>query len=152
MASRKAVFMEEKLKRRILLVDDDLAVLLSLKAVLEISGFEVDTALSAAEARSRLNSSRYHMVITDMKMEDGQAGFLVIKQAKKADYDPAIAILTAHPVNCSKWREGGAHCMLVKPVETDVLLRQIEVLLVQHEDRKRRRATASCLVSDEPAA
>ena len=32
------------MKRRILLVDDDLAVLLTLKAVLELNHFEVDTA------------------------------------------------------------------------------------------------------------
>ena len=34
------------MKRRILLVDDDLAVLLTLKAVLELHGFAVDTAAS----------------------------------------------------------------------------------------------------------
>jgi DNA-binding response OmpR family regulator len=147
--------MPEEVRRRILLVDDDLAVLLSLKAVLEISGFEVDSASSAAEARSRLQSSQYHMVITDMKMEDNRAGFQVIKDAKESGCDPAIAILTAYPVEGSKWRAEGAHCMLVKPVYTDVLLRQIEVLLVQHEDRKRGRspstATESAVASDAPA-
>ena len=40
------------MKRRILLVDDDLAVLLTLKAVLELHGFEVETAGSSAEASS----------------------------------------------------------------------------------------------------
>jgi CheY-like chemotaxis protein len=43
------------MKRRILLVDDDLAVLLTLKAVLELHGFEVDTAGSSAEAFARMN-------------------------------------------------------------------------------------------------
>jgi CheY-like chemotaxis protein len=38
------------MKRRILLVDDDVAVLLTLKAVLELHKFSVDTASSAAEA------------------------------------------------------------------------------------------------------
>ena len=36
-------------KRRILLVDDEVTVLLTLKAVLEISGYDVDTAASARE-------------------------------------------------------------------------------------------------------
>jgi len=135
--------MPEAIRRRILLVDDDLAVLLSLKAVLEISGFEVDSASSAAQARSRLQSSQYHMVITDMKMEDDQSGFQVIKSARESGYDPAIAILTAHSVEGSECREAGAHSVVVKPVDTDVLLRQIEALLVQHEDRKHRRASSS---------
>ena len=110
------VALPEEIRRRILLVDDDLGVLLSLKAVLEFSGFEVDSASSAAEARSRLQSSRYHMVITDMKMEEDREGFQVIEGARESGYDPAIAILTAYPVEESQWREEGAHCMLVKPV------------------------------------
>ena len=40
------------MKRRILLVDDEVAVLLTLKAVLEINGFDVDTAASAREGKS----------------------------------------------------------------------------------------------------
>ena len=39
------------MKRRILLVDDDVAVLLTLKTVLEMNQFEVDTAASAVEAK-----------------------------------------------------------------------------------------------------
>ena len=35
------------MKRRILLVDDELAILLTLRAILEMNGFEVDTAASA---------------------------------------------------------------------------------------------------------
>ena len=62
------------MKRRILLVDDEVAVLLTLKAVLEISGFEVDTAASAREGRSKLHTHEYHMVITDMRMESDAAG------------------------------------------------------------------------------
>ena len=38
------------MKRRILLVDDELAILLTLKTLLEIHGFDVDTADSAKEA------------------------------------------------------------------------------------------------------
>ncbi len=48
---------EEAMKRRILLVDDEVAVLLTLKAVLEISGFDVDTAASAREGKSRCEAA-----------------------------------------------------------------------------------------------
>ena len=62
------------MKRRILLVDDEVAVLLTLKAVLEISGFDVDTAASGREGKSKLRTHEYHMVITDMRMESDEAG------------------------------------------------------------------------------
>ena len=42
------------MKRRILLVDDDVAVLLTLKAVLEMNQFEVETASSGAEAVKKM--------------------------------------------------------------------------------------------------
>jgi DNA-binding response OmpR family regulator len=133
------------MKRRILLVDDELAILLTLKTILEINGFDVETASSAREAVSKLKANSYHMVITDMKMESDRAGYEVIRSAKKADYHPAVAILTAYPLLGGDWKTEGAQSMLVKPMNTDDLLRQIEVLLVQHEDNKHqlaRRAAA----------
>jgi len=129
------------MKRRILLVDDELAILLTLKAVLEIHGFDVETAASAKEATSKLKAASYHMVITDMKMEHEKAGYDVIRAAKKTDYDPAVAILTAYPLLGGDWKNEGAQSMLVKPMNTDDLLRQIEALLIQHEDQKQQRAT-----------
>jgi DNA-binding response OmpR family regulator len=126
------------MKRRILLVDDELAILLTLKAVLEINGFEVETAASAREAKSKIKSGAYHMVMTDMRMESESAGLEVVQAAKKASYQPAVAMLTAFPMPGSDWREQGADEMLVKPMNTQDLLVQIEALLVTHEDKKRR--------------
>jgi DNA-binding response OmpR family regulator len=127
------------MKRRILLVDDELAILLTLKAILEINGFDVETAASAREAISKLKANSYHMVITDMKMEHEKAGYDVIRAAKKTDYDPAVSILTAYPMLGNDWQSEGAQSMLVKPMNTDELLRQLEVLLIQHEDQKQHR-------------
>jgi DNA-binding response OmpR family regulator len=124
------------MKRRILLVDDELAILLTLKAILEIHHFDVETAVSAKEAIGKLKANTYHMVITDMKMEHDKAGFDVIRAAKKTDYDPAVAVLTAYPMLGGDWKTQGAQSMLVKPMNTDDLLRRIEVLLIQHEDQK----------------
>jgi len=133
------------MKRRILLVDDELAILLTLKAILEINGFEVDTAASAKEGIARLSGNSYQMVITDMRMETETAGYDVIREAKKQDYDPAVAILTAFPLLGSDWKEEGADSMLVKPMNTNDLLRQIEALLVSHEDRRQERQSSPAL-------
>ena len=128
------------MKRRILLVDDELAILLTLKAILEMNGFEVDTAISRAEASKKLNNGVYNMVITDMKMETETAGYDVIEVAKQQPYNPATAILTAYPALGTDWQGQGAQSLLVKPVGTEDLLRQIEALLVSHEDHKRAQA------------
>jgi len=128
------------MKRRLLLVDDELAILLTLKTILEINGFAVDTAASAAEGIAKVKANEYHMVITDMRMESEKAGFDVVRAAKKQKYDPAVALLTAYPLLGSDWKSEGANSMLVKPMNTNDLLRQIEALLVSHEDNKRMKS------------
>ena len=128
------------IKQRILLVDDELAILLTLKAVLEINGFEVETAASAREAKSKLKANTYHMVITDMRMESATAGLEVVQAAKKAAYNPAVAMLTAFPNPDSDWQDAGMDKMLVKPMNTSDLLLQLEALLVSHEEKKQKAA------------
>lgn len=128
------------MKRRILLVDDELAILLTLKAILEMNGFEVETASSAREAIGKLEKNSYNMVISDMRMEHETAGYDVIRAAKRQPYNPATSILTAYPSLGSEWKSEGAQSLLVKPMNTGDLLRQIEALLIAHEDAKQRQA------------
>ncbi len=128
------------MKRRILLVDDELAILLTLKAILEMNGFEVETAASAREAQRKLDEGVFQMVITDMRMETETAGYDVIRAARQQAYNPATSILTAYPSLGTDWKSRGAQSLLVKLVNTKDLLRQIEALLIQHEDHKRAAA------------
>lgn len=128
------------MKRRILLVDDEVAVLLTLKAVLEISGFDVDTATSAREGKSRIKHREYEMIITDLRMEEEHAGLDVIAAAKEAAYKPAIALLTAFPQGDDAGDSLGADKMLVKPMHTRVLLQQLESLMTRHMASKDKAA------------
>ena len=129
------------MKRRILLVDDEVTVLLTLKAVLEVSGFDVHTAASAREGRSKIRLNEYHMVITDMRMESDAAGAEVVRAARTAPYHPAVALLTAFPVDDEGWDDGAPDKVLVKATQTKVLLEQIEKLFVQHAAKLSRLAS-----------
>lgn len=128
------------MKRRILLVDDDLAVLLTLKAVLELQGFEVDSANSSGEAFSRLQSGVYHMVISDLRMETEDSGLEVLRAARRQSYNPATALLTAYPPDAGQgeengWSEEYSDSLLIKPLGINDLLRQVEALLVNHAEK-----------------
>jgi DNA-binding response OmpR family regulator len=142
------------MRRRILLVDDEVAVLLTLKAVLEISGFDVDTAASGREGVSKLHTREYHMLITDMRMESDAAGIEVIKAARSAAYHPAVALLTAFPVADEDWQEMGADKLLVKPMHTQILLKQIEDLIHSHEAKLAKLGTVAAkpTAKKKPAA
>jgi CheY-like chemotaxis protein len=139
------------MKRRILLVDDDLAVLLTLKAVLEFHGFEVETAGSSAEAFARIESGVYQMVISDLRMETEEAGLKVIRAARRQPYAPATALLTAYPPSVEHqhgetrlepeedWTGENSDSLLIKPIGTGDLLRQVEALLIRQADKRGRR-------------
>jgi DNA-binding response OmpR family regulator len=127
-------------QRKVLLVDDDVAILLTLKAVLEINGFSVDTAASGREARHKLRTAEYAMVITDMRMESDAAGIEVVRTARSAAYNPAIAVLTAFPEEGGDYSSDGADELLVKPMNVQQLVVQMEALLVSHEDKKQKKA------------
>ena len=137
-------------KRRVLLVDDEVAILLTMKAVLEMSGFDVETAASAREARSKIKLNEYQMVMTDMRMESDASGREVIQAARTAAYHPAVALLTAFPED--DWSEMGADQMLVKPMQTALLVKQIEKLLETHAAKLSRLADAAAPASAEVKA
>ncbi len=139
------------MKRRILLVDDEVAVLLTLKTVLEISGFDVDTATSAREGKSRIKHREYEMVITDMRMEGERAGEEVIEAAKAATYQPAIALLTAFPVGDEELGDMGADQMLVKPMHTRQLLQQLEALFTKRHGSAEETAAVEDGGTQKPA-
>ncbi len=120
------------MKQRILLVDDDAAVRLTIKAVLELHGFEVDTAESSAQAIQNLQAARYELVITDVRMETDDAGRKVVDEAERQSYHPAIAILSALPLDQT---QSGTRAVLVKPVGTQALVDRVKRLLAEHNQR-----------------
>jgi DNA-binding response OmpR family regulator len=80
-----------------------------------------------------------------MRMETETAGYDVIRADKQQRYNPAVAILTAYPSLGSDWKTRGAESMLVKPMNANDLLRQIEALLIVHEDHKQKVETKTAL-------
>ena len=114
-----------------------------MKAVLEISGFDVDTATSAREGMLRIKKNEYEMIITDMRMESEASGREVIQAARTAAYHPAVALLTAFPVADEDWQDMGADKMLVKPMQTAQLIKQLEKLLANHAAKLSRISFAA---------
>ena len=119
--------------KRILLVDDEPGILLTLKAILEMNGFDVVTAASAAEARLRLKADSYHLIITDMKMETETSGFDVVRFAREQQYRPAVAILTSCPDLGSACQGQGVESLWIKPVNMTEFLEGIKTLLARQQ-------------------
>src|SRR5258706_7100065 len=81
---------------RVLLVDDDPTSRLTLKKVLELGGYNVDAAASAAEAVGKLDEGQYELVLSDLQMESPEAGLKLIAHARMLDFKPATALSTTY--------------------------------------------------------
>lgn len=122
---------------RVLLVDDDPTSRLTLKTVLEASGYSVDSAASAAEAVGKLDQGEYELVLSDLQMESPQAGLKVLAHAKMMDYKPATAIITAYQDTSRSAPTRKASSVLIENVPA--LLGKIADLLGQRASRRIER-------------
>jgi CheY-like chemotaxis protein len=116
---------------RVLLVDDDLASRLTLKAVLEAGGYFVDSAASAAEAVGKLDERQYELVLSDLQMESPEAGLKVLAHARLMEYKPATAILTTYQTN----RTDNVRPVLIEPQDLPNLLSKVADLISQRAAR-----------------
>jgi len=83
---------------RILCVDDDAAILMTLPMVLKFHGYEVTTAASVPEALNLITSEqRFDVLITDLNMGHIADGFTVVHTMRKVNPQCVNLILTGYP-------------------------------------------------------
>jgi CheY-like chemotaxis protein len=119
------------MKTRVLVVDDEPSILVTLRAILELQGFEVDAAGSALEAIQKLQAAVFQMVITDMRMETATAGYDVVRAAQTQPYQPISVLLTAYPPEEAEWRACGVRALFEKPVNVPALVQELQALMEQ---------------------
>ncbi len=115
-----------------LIVDDDAAVLLTLKMLFQARHFEVAAAGSAQEASAKIEAEYFDLVVTDIRMETHTSGFDVVRNAKNRAHSPIVVILSAYPVSPADWCKAGADAMFIKGGSPFAMIDQIERLLERH--------------------
>jgi two-component system response regulator AtoC len=115
---------------RVLVVDDEPAMRLALKAHLHRDGWEVSTAGTLAQAVELIRQSKYAFVISDVRLPDGD-GLQVMDGVKKKSACTPVILLTAYGNVPEAVRavKNGACDYLVKPVTYNQLRDSIHRLL-----------------------
>lgn len=115
--------MEHRMKRKLLVVDDDLETLDYLRTVLSAEGYGVVGAAGLEGARQELENHRFEMVLTDLQLGEG-TGLDVLEAARKADPLTVGIVLSGHGTvdNALQALRQGAYDYLVKPAAPEVLL------------------------------
>ncbi len=81
---------------KILIVDDDKAILEYMQTLLEKDGFTVKTLLDPLLAEEELKVGGYHLVILDLMMPK-MDGIETLKRIRRIDSDVAVVIYTGYP-------------------------------------------------------
>jgi EAL domain-containing protein (putative c-di-GMP-specific phosphodiesterase class I)/CheY-like chemotaxis protein len=112
---------------RILLVDDDEAVLRDYGRALRSQGFVVETAQSGTLALERLADSSYDVVISDVSMPQ-MTGLEFLRAVRVSDLDTPVVLMTGLlDINLAVQAiEYGAFRYLLKPVELETLVQVLE--------------------------
>ena len=101
---------------RLLVVDDEESVAITVSEVLRLEGFEVDTAMSGADAAVQLGRAHYDLVLTDLHMEEGD-GISVLEEVRRVSPMTISIVLTgfASVESAIAALRKGAYDYLVKP-------------------------------------
>jgi DNA-binding NtrC family response regulator len=83
-------------KYRVLVVDDEAAVLLTYQLILERQGYEVLACGTSVQAIAAVQNQRFDVVLCDYSLEEQHTGFEVISAARASDPKVPAALLTGY--------------------------------------------------------
>jgi DNA-binding NtrC family response regulator len=133
MISRYAAGRDESFSMgTVLIIDDEAAIRESLQTLLELEGYEVDTASDGAEGLARLAERPYDLVLLDFAMPD-RNGIEVLQDIRERDSDLAVIMITAYGTveNAVNAMQAGATNFIQKPWDNEKLLADVRTAVGQ---------------------
>lgn len=125
------------MKKKILLVDDEKDIIVTLNMVLEEGGYEVDSFTDPILALKKFRAASYDLVIIDIKMSE-MDGFELRRQIKKTDNAVKICFLTASELYYEEFRKElglenfttlSKDRFLMKPIPNEGLIKEINMMI-----------------------
>ena len=129
------------LSASILLVDDDRHLAESMAEWLREQSHEVDCAATLGDAKARLRSRRFDLVITDLRLGH-EDGFDLIEHTRQRHGDTAVLVVTGYatPDTAVQAVRAGAFDLLTKPLIDEELALAIERAVSQSEITRENEA------------
>jgi DNA-binding NtrC family response regulator len=113
--------------QKLLLVEDDPALQMTIQFALEEKGYAVDAVSTTGEALERLTSNAYPLVVSDIYIDE-RTGLDVLDAAKRADPACSVILMTGRGTmeTVMAATRGGVFDYIAKPFDLDVLLDALE--------------------------
>ena len=116
---------------RILLVEDDFAIVHSLQEYLNLEGFTSDHASGQKEAEELLKTKQYQLLLLDVSLKDGD-GFAVCNMAQKIQLPVIFLSASSDEETVVRGLNIGADDYITKPFRPKELLSRIKNALRRH--------------------
>lgn len=139
---------------RILLVDDERSIRLTLRVFLENVGHSVALAEDAEQAGELLEKEHFDVLITDIILP-GLSGVELVQSLRDKEPRPQIIMLTGQPTveSASESVRAGAMHYITKPVSRPALLRVVnQALRLASVEGERRRQEEDLVAAAEAAS
>ena len=107
---------------RVLIVDDEESVAVTMQAILEMDGYQVMAASSVTEAIALVQKNDFDLVLSDLRLDDGD-GIQIVMEARRSSPETICIILTGYASldSAVKAMREGAYDYLVKPCDVEEL-------------------------------
>jgi two-component system, NtrC family, response regulator HydG len=124
-------------KYRVLVVDDEAAVLLTYRLILERQGYEVVACGTSVQAIAAVQQERFDVVLCDYSLEEQHTGFEVISAARKLDSEIPAALLTGYATKetADEAASRGIGVMF-KPIEIEEFLATTSNMVRKNDESK----------------
>jgi EAL domain-containing protein (putative c-di-GMP-specific phosphodiesterase class I) len=134
---------------RVLLVDDDPAILRAYSLILERAGHRVTRAGDGAEALEQVRSGSFDVIVSDIAMPR-MSGLAFLRAVRERDLDVPVVLMTAGPDLETAVRavEHGALRYFAKPVEAAELLEVVRRAAVLHGMARLKRQALELVEKD----
>lgn len=138
--------------KKILLIEDNEAIIKGLKYSLEQEKFEVEIAKDFKTSKDKLSSNEYNLIILDVMLPDGN-GFELCRYIKQNTKIPVI-FLTAkdEEQDVVKGFDLGADDYVIKPFRTRELISRINNILRRYERESTNTLRAGNIIIDLDAS
>ena len=118
---------DDLLRKRILFVDDEASIRLTLPRILVKYGFEVTSVASVDEAVKEIKAHKFDALLSDLNLPQPNEGFVVIHAMRRHQPNCINFILTGYPGDASSEKaieQQVAH-YFTKPVDINELVKTI---------------------------
>lgn len=121
-------------RTRVLFVDDEPNIRLTMPAVLKMHGFEVTAKASVSEALAVMQSEKFDVLIADLNIGQPGDGFTVVSAMRRTQPDAVTIILTGYPAfeTALQAIRSQVDDYVVKPANVRQLVEVIEHKLRNH--------------------